>query len=119
MIRITTTLLFFTLLFTACAERGSTLTPKCVQQKPIQKKSITTSAKTKVLTVKVKKQTSKKIDSSTKSNSVTVQKKQTKASKPEIEEASIKEDSLFSLSDETKNRISGLLIFVIGLMIFI
>jgi len=118
MIKITTTLLFFTLLFTACAERGSTLTPKCIQQKPIQKKSVTTNKKTKVS--KTKNQTSKITTIPAKSNIAIIPNRQTKVSEsPIIEKTITEENSLFSFSDETKNRISGLLIFVIGLMIFI
>jgi len=120
MIRITTALLFFTLLFTACAERGTTVTPKNVQQKPIQEETLTATVNTKVSTVKLKSKKSKTIVSDTKSKCTIVPKTQTKISKSPVKESSsIKNDSFFSLSDETKNKISGFLIFVIGLVIFI
>jgi hypothetical protein len=120
MIKITTTLLFFSLLFTACAERGSALTPKNVQQKPMQKETLSPTVKTKVSTVKLKSTKSKTVASTTKSKCTVVPKTQTKTSKSSVKEStSIENDSFFSLSDETKNKISGFLIFVIGLVIFI
>ena len=112
MIKITTTLLFFTLLFTACAERGTTLTPKNVEQKPVVKKTF-------ICTKKVKTETSKNISSPVKSI-VVVQKTQAKVSKSPVKEKTPLDDNdLFSFTEDTKNKISGFLIFVIGLMILI
>ena len=119
MIKITTTLLFFTLLFNACAERGTTLTPKSVEQKPVVKKTFICTKKSTTYTKKVKTETSKNISSPTKSI-VVVQKTQAKVSKSPVEEKSpLNDNDLFSFTEDTKNKISGFLIFVIGLMILI
>ena len=119
MIKITTTLLFFTLLFTACAERGVTLTPKSVEQKPVVKKTFVCRQKSTTDTKKVKTEISKNISSPTKSSIVT-QKTQTKVSKSPVEEKTpLTDNNLFSFTEDTKNKISGFLIFVIGLMILI
>ena len=122
MIRITTTLLFFTLLFTACAERGTHLTPKNVQQKPMHVKTLAplTKKKKKTSTIKQIQQEPEMITSPTKSKHAIGTKPQTEVAKiPVHENLSMGNDSYFTLSDETKNKISGFLIFVIGLMIFI
>jgi len=119
MIKITTILLFFTLLFTACAERGTTLTPKSVEQKPVVKKTFIYTKKRTTDTKKVKTETVKNIASPTKSI-VVVQNTKVKVLKSPIEEKSpLNDNDLFSFSEDTKNKISGFLIFVISLMILI
>ena len=120
MIKITTTLLFFTLLFTACAERGAVLTPKIVKQEPVVKKTFICKKKRATDTKKIKIETTKNISSPTKSYITAIPKKQVKISKsPAAEKNPINSDDLFSFSEKTKNRISGFFIFVIGLIIFI
>ena len=119
MIKITTILLFFTLLFTACAERGTTLTPKNVEQKPVIKKTFICTKKNTINTKKVKIETKKNISSPTKSSVVT-QKTQTKVSKSPVEDKMpTNNNDLFSFTEDTKNKISGFLVFLIGVMIFI
>jgi len=121
MLKIITTLLLFTLLFTACAERGSTLTPKRIETKPMQIKAVASSIKMKFSSL-TKKQKSKKDIIPPKSNVAAIPKVETKILHAPFKEKSSSEvKSLFSLhlNDDTKNKISGFFIFVIGVMIFI
>jgi len=121
MIKKITTLLLFTLLVTACVERGSTLTPKYTEQKTMQRKTITSSIKIKISSLS-KKQKSKKDIMPAKSNITTIAKVQTRLSNTPILETNISEKKrLFSLrlNSDTKNRISGFFIFLIGVMISI
>ncbi|HFD14405.1 MAG TPA: hypothetical protein ENJ34_03785 [Epsilonproteobacteria bacterium] len=106
MIKTTITLLFFTLLFTACAERGSNLTLKTVSQKPIQR----------INTPKIKQTKTKPTHKKT---TVTPTPKSKVVSATPKKATSIIEEPSFSLSDETQNKISGFLIIVIGLLILI
>ena len=118
MIKITTTLLFFTLLFTACAERGTTLTPKSVEQKPAVKKTFICTKKSTTDTKRVQSETSKNVSSHVKSI-VVVQKTQVEVSKSSERKTSTNNNDLFSFTEDTKNKISGFLVFLIGVMIFI
>ncbi len=120
MIKITTTLLFFTLLFTACVERGTTLTPKNVQQKPVVKKTFICTKIRITDTKKMKIETAKNIFLPTKSNIIAMPTTQKIVSTfPAEEKNSNNNNNLFSFTEDTKNKISGFFIFVIGLMILI
>jgi len=123
MINITTTLLIFTLFFTACAERGSTLTPKNVEQKPILKKTFVCTIKPSKKRKIIQKKEKLNIISPKKIQIITVTKVDTiviKSTKDTLKKnVSTVDNSLFSFSDDTKNKISGFFIFVIGLMIIL
>ena len=128
MIKQTTILLFITILFTGCIERGHSL-------KPV--KSQTTPSTT--LTKEVKKQTSISTKKVIKKKETTLRKKEvvknelpkkdfsikpnkiTSASKviikPETEK--IATGFFSSLSDETKNNISGFFVMLIGIIILL
>lgn len=120
MIKILTTLLFFALIFTACEERGLSLTPKNIQHKPIEKKINALATNAKVHTTKKKhKPVQVNITPKTSDNTL-VQKAQANTSKSLSKEKVCQTShDTFTLSDDTKNKISGFFIFLIGLMIFI
>ena len=123
MIKQTTILLFVTILFTGCLEKGHLLKPTKIQTEP----------KTK-LTHKVKKQTSV-------STKKVIDKKKTTISKKEVvkkdfsgkphkitstpkviikpETKKIETGFFSSLSNETKNNISGFFVIIIGIIILL
>ncbi len=109
MIKTTTTLLFFTLLFTACVERGSNLTPKTVVQQPTQHISTPKPKQIKPNPTHIK--TTVKPTPKTKTKLV--------STTPQEATRISEEKSSFTLSDETQNKISGFLIIVIGFLILI
>jgi len=121
MIKTITTLLLFTLLFTACTERGTTLTPKHMKQKPIHIENVASSIKKKIsFIVKDSKNTKTTVDN--KPDATMSSCKDANISNlPMQEQASTEEKGVFSLnlSDKTKNNISGFFILTIGVMIII
>ena len=95
------------LLFTACVERGSNLTPKEVMQEPTQN----------INTPKVKQI---KPNPTQKKTTVTPALKSKVLSEiPKNTKNTPEEKPSFSLSDETQNQISGFFIIIIGLLILI
>lgn len=111
------TLLLLALLFTACTERGYTLKP--VTQTTTPKKTVLNKTKEAKVVQKVKKAST----ITTKTLQVTLEKPTIKKSivqpittqKP----TQVKEESFFTLSEETKNKVSGFLILVIGIIILL
>jgi len=116
------TLLFIALLFTGCVERGSNLTPKPVSQKPIQKSMPKTPQKTSISAIhtvhptqKIKQE--KHLSQSTITHVIVQERKKTTIT-PSVKHTTKHNDG-FTFSNETKKKISGFFIFLIGLMIFI
>ena len=103
----TTLLLFFTLLFTACVERGANLRAKTVVQKPTQH----------IQTPKAKQTRTKPTD--TRTTVMRTPKNEIVSTTPQKAENIPEKKSSFTLTDETQNNISGFLIIIIGLLILI
>jgi len=123
MIKQTTILLFVAILFTGCLERGHllkptnipasekiTLTHKVKKQTSVSTKKVIDKKKTTIS----KKEVVKK-DFSAKSHKITSTPKV--IIKPETEK--IETDFFSSLSDETKNNISGFFVIIIGIIILL
>lgn len=121
MIKTVTTLLIFIFLFSACAERGSTLIPKRVIQKPLQTTTPVPQPKTEKVNKTVKPQAKKPKTNSETSQNTTHPEKVEKILLPTSKKTlpATTDDTLFSLSESTKHKLSGIFIFIIGLMIFI
>lgn len=130
MIKRTTLLLLIALLFTACTERTHMLSIKDI------KKSVFFSEPTKETPKIVKKETKKckvetakvkKIKKSSVSQKIIVKKDTVKSTKPfeekkailipKIKKETVKESSIFDMSDETKKKLSGFFIYIIAIMI--
>jgi len=115
--------LLFTLLFTGCIERGQNLKPAPIYTTPVKIKP--TQAISKVTPIKLEK--SKLVLSSTApySEKCTASPKQTitkigeMMKKPHSPNENVKDAPIFPLTDETKNKISGFFIFVIGIIILL
>ena len=112
-------LLLFTLLFTACVERG--YTPKPISTS--MAKPLTVEEPIVETTIK---ETEKKSDIKQIKNTPLIEEKKvvqntTTIETPptEVKKTIVEEDDLFSFTDETKNRISGFFIIVIGILILL
>ena len=122
MIRQITFLLFFTLLFTACAERGHT--PKPVVQEPVTE--VAKAVKTKLSTIEKTSVSSSskpetiKVKASTESVTlVETLKERSTATATITPEVKSEEESFFTLSHENKKTISGIFIVIIGILILL
>jgi len=120
MIRQSIFLLLFTLLFTACVERGQTLKPTVNRS---MSKAIAPlvlhHSNPKASTMQNKAPKENKLSVISKIEKVPVTTQNTSTTSEEIDEITHQEDSFFTLSDETKNKISGFFVIVIGIMILI
>lgn len=114
-------LLLLTLIFTGCVERGFTVHPMQTKPAPLMEKA---SDKTKKCATK-KQSIAKKIVKEDKTIAVEPKIESTKEPKMETpiveksEQPNTETNSFFTLSDETKNNISGFFIILIGFMILL
>jgi len=119
MIKNSLLLLLITLLFTACVERGQTLKPtmNTSMASPITQKD---KCQTKIQSTQ-KIQTVKEIKKPMDTKPIKiVQKTNTlPVSSTKIKKMPIQNNNFFTLSDETKNKISGFFVIVIGILILI
>jgi len=122
MIRNNILLILLTLLFTGCVERGHSLQPvhNSSLAKPI------TNEKKKSVIVPIKKTSINKLNlHTTVKEKAPVVIKQTETKKTvntvqnDVKKTTITEDTFFTLSHETKNTISGIFVFIIGIMILL
>jgi hypothetical protein len=113
-------LLLTTLLFTACVERGQTLNPTIntsMATPIIHKSQIKTPSTKSINTKKIVKEIKKPIV--TKSIKTTPKKNILPTPSTEVKQTAIDNNDFFTLSDETKNKISGFFVIVIGILILI
>lgn len=113
-------LLLFTLLFTACVERGQTLKPtiKRSVSEPIAP-LVLHHSNSKASTIKNKAPKENKISAMSKTEKISGTTQNMSTLSEEIHEITHQEDSFFTLSDETKNEISGFFVIIIGIIILI
>ena len=115
--------LLMTLLFTGCMERGQSLKPAPVHTLPIKTKPTQTLSKIKPIKLeKSKVIPASKIPSKLKEQTPakqTIIKADTADNISKVTHTSKKDESLFALSDETKNKISGFFIIIIGIIILL
>jgi len=116
MIKQSILLVFFTLVFTACVERGHTPKPA---MNTFMEKPIIASYSTKKIHIKT--QPIRKDKTPVISQQTKVLQKSNVIEKPSenINETMNKNNSFFALSDETKNKISGFFVIIIGIIILI
>jgi len=115
--------LLTTLLFTGCTERGQNLRPAPVHTAPIKIKPIQKISKVKPIHF----EKSKIVPSPTLSHCLkdTISPKKTfiNIHRPvkvrQVPSVYVKDEPIFPLSDETKNKISGFFIFIIGIIILL
>jgi len=123
MMKKTILLLIFTFLFTACVERGYTPKPindismaKPIANQTVKKPTVQTTIK-KIEAKTEKKEIQKIIEVENKK--VVENNKSIIISPTEVKDVHIEEDDLFTFTDETKNRISGFFIIIIGIIILL
>ena len=115
-----TFLLLFTFLFTACAERGYTPKPviKQVTQTTLPAKQTITKSSSKIQNLKptvIKKKETPKVEKKVINTTIIP----TPVVVQEVNETVTEEYNIFSLSHEEKKTISGVFIFIIGLIILL
>ena len=122
MIKNSLLLLLITLLFTACVERGQTLKPtmNTSMATPITHKH---KSQAKIQSTKSihTKQTVEDMEKLIDTKPIKIVKKEhtIPVSTTEVKETTIDNNDFFTLSDETKNKISGFFVIVIGILILI
>lgn len=119
-------LILLTLLFTACVERGHSLKP--VQHSPFAQTMTKETQKTITSTEKMHRKKVQVHASVKKSTPVVLEERKVKKSTTvvnignrhnDIKDTTSTEDNYFTLSDETKNTISGIFVFIIGIIILL
>jgi len=115
--------LLFTLLFTGCIERGQDLQPTPAHTASIKIKPAQATSEIKPIKFENSKIAPNSTLSLKKNDTVSPEETVTKINTSEIiphtANKNIKDEPIFPLTDETKNKISGFFIFVIGIIILL
>jgi len=126
MIRQSIFLLLFTLLFTACVERGQTLKPTInrTMSEPIaplvlHHNNVKKTPSIQKSTIQNNTPKDNKIFIMSKTKKVSESTQNMNISSEELDEMTHEKDSFFIWSDETKNKISGFFVIIIGIIILI
>jgi len=119
MIKNSLLLLLITLLFTACVERNQTLksTINTSMASPIVHKDTCQAKMQSTQKIQTVKEIKKPMD--TKPMKIVKKMNTLPVSSTEIKKMPIQHNDFFTLSDETKNKISGFFVIVIGILILI